>query len=92
MVGQILAELTALTELASKIIDGEAIEVHESLEEEDYTASIMYHKCKEYMFLVESKDTLTLSLRSIEIPELFIALPGPVFVKLGEPFSLEELC
>lgn len=92
MVGQIQAELIALTELASKIIDGVAIEVHDTLEEEDYTASIMYHKCKEYMFLVESREVLKLSLRSIEIPELFLALPGPVFVQLGEPFSLEELC
>tara|TARA_Y100001937_G_C6882594_1_gene225443 strand:+ start:149 stop:442 length:294 start_codon:yes stop_codon:yes gene_type:complete len=97
MSGHVEAELSVLTHLAKSLISGECLEIEETFEYQQggvkITAMPIYHKLVEYIFTIEERDdVMTLQLRSTQIPELFIALPSPLVVKIGSPIAVEELC
>ena len=97
MSGHISSELQALKDLAEYLISGEYLEVEETFEYQEkgtkITAMPVYRNLVEYLFTIEeTKDTMLLTLRSTQIPELFISLPSPLMVKFGAPQVLEEMC
>jgi len=93
MGGQICAELIELVSLAERIITGEEIEITESFEVEGIDVLVIFSNLKEFILTIEgSKESMNIVLRSSSIPELTIGLPTPVYVNLGSPMVLEDLC
>lgn len=93
MTGQICDELVDLVSLAERIISGEEIEVSESIEINGVDVLIIFSNLKEFILTIEgSKEDMSIVLRSSIIPELAITLPTPVYVNLGEPVIVGDLC
>jgi len=93
MAGQICAELVDLVTLAERIIAGEEIEITESFEVEGVDVLIIFSNLKEFILTIEGEqENMNIILRSSNIPDLTIGLPTPVYVNLGSPMVLEDLC
>lgn len=93
MAGQICAELVDLVSLAERVISGEEIEITESIEVNGVDVLIIFSGLKEFILTIEgSKEDMSIILRSSIIPDLAITLPTPVYVNLGEPVIMEDLC
>ena len=93
MAGQICAELVDLVSLAERIISGEEIEITESVEVNGVDVLIIFSNLKEFILTIESSnEDMSIILRSSIIPDLAITLPTPVYVNLGEPIIMEDLC
>ena len=97
-VDRIESELRVLADLAYRLISGEYLEAEDTIEYEEngtkVTVMPIYLNSLQYLFTIEeSKNDMKMTLRSITVPELFIALPSPLVVKFGAPLPiLEELC
>ena len=93
MAGQICSELVDLVSLAERVISGEEIEITESIEVNGVDVLIIFSGLKEFILTIEgSKEDISIILRSSIIPDLAITLPTPVYVNLGKPVILEDLC
>ena len=93
MAGQICADLVDLVSLAERIISGEEIEITESVEVNGVDVLIIFSNLKEFILTIEgSNEDMSIILRSSIIPDLAITLPTPVYVNLGEPIIMEDLC
>ncbi len=93
MGGQICAELLDMVALAERVIAGEEIEVVESFEYENADIMVLFSNLKEFLLTVEgSGEGMLLTLRSVNVPELNIGLPRPVYVNLGKPLVVEDYC
>jgi len=97
-VDRIESELRVLADLAYRLISGEYLEAEDTIEYEDrgtkVTAMPLYRNSLQYLFTIEESEAdMKMAIRSILIPELFIALPSPLVVKFGGPTPmLGELC
>lgn len=94
MTGHLLEEMDRLFALSRTLCNGTEVMTNESHELEDGT-SVMFisHDLHEYMMTLEgSGDDMIFTVRSLAIPELFLALPPPAFVRVGQPIMLEEMC
>ena len=93
MTGQICSELVDLVALAERVISGEEIEISESIEINGVDVLIIFSNFKEFILTIEgSKEDMSIILRSSTIPELAITLPTPVYVNLGKPVIMGDLC
>lgn len=93
MTGQICSELVDLVALAERVISGEEIEISESIEINGVDVLIIFSNLKEFILTIEgSKEDMNIILRSSIIPELAITLPTPVYVNLGKPVIMGDLC
>jgi len=94
MTGHLIDEMGRLFALSRTLCNGTEVMTNESYELEDGT-SVMFisHDLHEYMMTLEgSGENMIFTVRSMEIPELFLALPPPAFVRVGQPVMLEEMC
>ena len=74
-------------------IAGEEVEISESFEYEDTDVLVIQSSLKEFILTVDgSGKDMKITLRSVEIPELVIGLPTPVYVNLGKPIIVEDFC
>jgi hypothetical protein len=93
MSGHICSELLDLVALAERVIAGEEVEISESFEYEDTDVLVIQSSLKEFILTVDgSGKDMKITLRSVEIPELVIGLPTPVYVNLGKPIIVEDFC
>jgi hypothetical protein len=94
MTSHLTQEMERLFDLSRTLCEGTEVMTNESYELEDGT-SVMFvsYDLHEYMLTLEgSGEDLMFSVRSMAIPELFLTLPPPAFVRFGKPIVLEELC
>ena len=75
------------------VIAGEEIEVVESFEYENADIMVLFSNLKDFLLTVEgSGEDMLVTLRSVNVPELNIGLPRPVYVNLGKPLVVEDYC
>ena len=54
---------------------------------------VLFSNLKEFLLTVEgSGEDMLVTLRSVNVPELNIGLPRPVYVNLGKPLVVEDYC
>jgi len=94
MTSQLTDEMERLFALSKVICSGEEIAFDESHEMPDGTSVILLtYKLYEYMLTFEgSGEDMSICVRSISIPSLYLVLPPPAFVRIGKGIQLEELC
>lgn len=93
MTSHLTQEMDRLFALTKTICEGNEIEINESQEVEGISVMFVSHSLHEYMLTLEgSGKDMMLCVRSVEIPELYVRLPPPAFVRFGEMITLEGLC
>lgn len=79
--------------LAERVVAGEEIEVAESFEYDNMDIMVLFSNLKEFLLTVEGAgEDMLITLRSVNIPELNIGLPRPVYVNLGRPLVVGDYC
>lgn len=98
MMGHIQLELEALYKLSQELTSGKEVELHSSFDIEvsgaELTVISFVRNLSEYLLTIEGKgQDMTVTLRSTDIPELFIALPAPAVLHIGStPALVGDLC
>ena len=93
MTSHLTQEMERLFALTKRLCEGNEIEINESHEVEGVSVMFISYSLHEYMVTLEgSGEEMMLCVRSVEIPELYVSLPPPAFVRFGEMVTLEELC
>lgn len=93
MTSHLTQEMDRLFALTKLVCEGNEIEINESHEVEGVSVMFVSYSLHEYMVTLEgSGEDMMLCVRSVEIPELYVRLPPPAFVRFGEMVTLEELC
>tara|TARA_B100001287_G_scaffold227335_1_gene197248 strand:+ start:542 stop:823 length:282 start_codon:yes stop_codon:yes gene_type:complete len=93
MAGQICDELLDMVALAERIITGEELEVSESFDHNGVDILVIFSNLKEFLLTVEGEgNDMNVVLRSVNIPELTLGLPKPVYVNMGSPLVVEDFC
>lgn len=94
MTSQLTDEIDRLIGLSKLLCSGEELEFDESHELDDGTSVLLLtFKLHEYMITFSgSGEDMSICVRSISIPALYLVLPPPAFVSIGKGISLEELC
>lgn len=98
MMGHIQLELEALYKLSQELTSGKEVELYSSFGIEvngsDLTVISFVRNLSEYLLTIEGDgDDMSVTLRSTDIPELFIALPAPAVLHIGSmPELVGDLC
>ena len=84
-----MEELSALVRMAGEILSGEPLAFDYSLDidmgDEEITVIHMSKGGTEYLLTIEGSGVhAKVVLRSIEIPELLVSLPAPVYIAVGD--------
>lgn len=94
MTSHLTQEMERLFALSKKLCEGHELEFDESHELND-GSSVMFmsHDLHQYMLTVEgSGEDMILCVRSLDIPDLFLRLPPPAYIRFGAATTLEEFC
>lgn len=93
MTSQLTQEMERLFALSKILCEGNELEVIESHEIDNTSVMFVNYLLHEYMITVEgSGKDMVLCVRSISIPELYLRLPPPAYVRIGNLIALEDLC
>lgn len=93
MASQICDELLEMVALAEKIIAGNELEVSDSFEHDGIDILVIFSNLREFLLTIEGVgDNMAINLRSVDIPELTLGLPKPVYVNMGKPLVVEDFC
>lgn len=85
----ISAELSALTTLAERIINGDQLKIEEQTEYTErgtkITAFVISQGMNDYLFTIEEKKgSMILGVHSMQIADLMISLPSPMFISIQD--------
>jgi len=93
MTSHLTQEMERLFALSKLLCEGHEIEISESQELEGVSVMFVNYSLHEYMVTFEgSGEDMIFCVRSMELPELYLRLPSPAYVRFGKSIQLEELC
>lgn len=94
MTSHLTQEMDRVFALSKKLCEGNELAFDESYElENGTTVMFMVHDLHQYMVTLEGEgEDMIFCVRSIDIPELYLRLPPPAYVRFGEPPVLEDFC
>lgn len=93
MTSHLTQEMERLFALSKILCEGTEVEITESHEIDGTSVMFVNYSLHEYMVSFEgSGEDMMFCVRSMEIPELYLRLPPPAYVRFGEAIQLEELC